>query len=155
MRRATNPGPTKKGSLKCAALPLGFKLLETSLWVTWTLLFITVSMLQQSHYSPGTGGYVRNVSGVMERQRSVVSTPSLSVRCCRADLEQPGRVATLQVGMSLTSEDDNTENSGSNQEIASEMTFCLSLSTLLRDTWGNNWLHRCNISQIFPLPTSG
>lgn len=39
---------------------------------------------------------MRNVSGVMERQQSIVSTPSLSVRCCWADLEQPGRVAHVQ-----------------------------------------------------------
>lgn len=41
---------------------------------------------------------------------------------------------TFKVSMLLTSEDDNRENNESNQEIALEMTFCLSLLKMLRGT---------------------
>lgn len=85
------PRPTKTGSLKCAALPLSFKLLETSLWVTWTRLFISVSMLRQSHYSPGIGGYVRNAFGsygkavvrlLTHSSANVAKSTPSSVSCC-------------------------------------------------------------------------
>lgn len=64
------------------------------------------------------------------------SQPSQACPCDVAGRTSSGRAVsrTFKVRMLLTSEDDNGENNESNQEIALEMTFCLSLLKMLRGT---------------------